>query len=145
MITCTLYITEAGQQALQSSGLAGWTRLVLNLSTTLPTPPGYGATSVSFTAPTYTGYGADTVAFTSGFVNSVSNQAYAESNLLRINGPSAGAGTDVLGFELNDSSINTVFAWGQFSQALPEQLSTDLISLVILLYSNQSSSVNVIQ
>jgi hypothetical protein len=133
-----LHITEKGQLALQTGGLAGWTLPVVELASVLPAPPDYQAVIGDFTLMSYTGYGHDTLTLTGGYVDPGTSMAYALSNLLVFEGPTSGAGGNALGFVIQNSSTHDVWAWGSFSVAKQENVPTDVVAFELVLAEDLS-------
>ena len=139
MAVAAVYVTQAADLAVQGAGLPGLTNLKADLIVSpAPPPPDRHAVIGDFTVPTYTGYAQQTVTLTGGFVT-IAGLAYALSNALRFTGPSSGSGVNVVGFVLSDGTTHTVWAWGLFDVPLPEQVSTDVVEIVLNLPQVQTA------
>lgn len=144
MVTVTFYITQAGQLALQTGGLAGLTNLKCDLCTAIPTPPAFLAVLADFTLPTYTGYVQSAVVLTGGYVDGALLDAFALSGLVSFVGPTSGTGADIVGFLLQDGTSHKIWAWAAFDGPLPELAATDVIAFVIRLYENLTAQVPIV-
>ena len=138
MGTGTVYVTQTGQLAIQTAGIAGWTNPKIDLCSAVPAIPGFHAVIGDFTIAAYTGYVQQTFTLTGGYVDQALLKAFAISQLVKFPGATALPEVEV-GFVISDGMAHTVWAWGTFTIPLGENVSTDLISLVCTLYDDLSS------
>lgn len=140
----TLFLTQAGELALQAAGLPGLTNLKADACTVTPTPPDRQAVIGDFTVPSYTGYTQATVTLTGGFVQGANGPAFALTGEVKFVGPSAGAGVDVTGILLSDGTAHTPWAFIKFDGPLALQAATDVVAVVLKLYANLTSVVDIV-
>lgn len=140
----TLYITQAGELALQSSGLAGWTNLHCDMASAVPAPPDRQAVIGDFTIPTFTGYAQAAVVLTGGFVDGVGGPVFALTGLVKFTGPSSGAGVNVLGGVFSDGTSHAVWAWFTFDTPEALNASTDVVAFVMKLFQNETYNIDLV-
>jgi hypothetical protein len=138
--TATMYVTQKGQLAIQSAGIAGWTNPKIDLCSALPAQPDFHAMIADFTIAAYTGYVQQTFTLTGGYVDQPLLKSFAISNLIKFPGATA-LGENEAGFVIADSATHDVWAWGVFQVPVNVSLSTDLIAILAQLFDDLSSSV----
>ena len=123
--------TYAGDLALMGSGSVGLATPRLDLFTAISPTLSKNSAWADFTIPTFTGYaGPITVTVSAIYISQPSGEVAIDISDALFNGPTSGAGTDVLGWVFHDTSgTPVVYAAGMFDGPLALQTAHDRVTV----------------
>ncbi len=123
--------TDAGDAALMAAGAPGLTTPRLDLFTAISPDLSKSSVWADFTIPVFTGYaGPVTVTVSAAYISSETGLLSVDISDAVFNGPSAGAGVDVVGWVLHDTTgTPVVYAAGMFDGPLSLQEALDRVTV----------------
>jgi hypothetical protein len=123
--------TYAAEELIGASGFTGLVTPRLDLFTAIGTAPNKHSVWSDLTIAAFTGYGGPiTVTLSAAYISNKNQQLSIDVSDAIFNGPSAGAGVDVIGWVLHDTSgTPVVYALGLFDGPLALQVATDRVTV----------------